>query len=57
MAYMTEIVAQTEKYWCGIQSEKDPNFIPPKHHKDLLPYADEQAFIKEYGKKDCKLFE
>lgn len=55
--YIKEIVAQTEIYWCGIQTEKDPNFIHPEHHKDFLPYGDEKAFIKEYSKKDCKLFE
>ena len=54
--YIREIVAQTEMYWCGIQSQKDPNFIAPEHHKDFLPYGDEKAFIKEYWKKDCKLF-
>lgn len=58
IAYVKEIVAQTEIYWCGIQSEKDPNFIPPEHHKKFLPYADETAFFQEYGEngKDCKLF-
>ncbi len=56
--YIREIVAQTEIYWCGIQSEKDPNFIPPEHHKNFLPYWDERAFFEKYGKrgKDCKLF-
>lgn len=58
IAYVKEIVAQTEIYWCGIQSEKDPNFIPPEHHKTFLPYWDERAFFEKYGKKekDCKLF-
>lgn len=56
VAYIKEIVAQTEIYWCGIQAEKDPNFIAPEHHKDFLPYGDKEAFMKEYGKKDCKLF-
>ncbi|MDD5770380.1 MAG: hypothetical protein PHE25_05415 [Candidatus Gracilibacteria bacterium] len=57
--YIKEIVAQTEKYWCGIQSEKNPNFISPEHHKDFLPYGDEKAFFEEYSKKDkkCKLFD
>ncbi len=57
IAYVKEIVAQTEVYWCGIQSEKDPNFIPPEHHKNFLPYGDEKAFFKEYTQKDCKLFQ
>lgn len=56
--YIREIVAQTEIYWCWIQSEKDPNFIPPEHHKNFLPYWDEKAFFDKYwyDKKDCKLF-
>lgn len=57
VAYIKEIVAQTEIYWCWIQHEKDPNFIPPEHHKDFLPYWDKEAFMREYWKKDCKLFE
>lgn len=56
--YVKEIVAQTEIYWCGIQSEKDPNFISPEHHKNFLTYWDERAFFEKYSgnKKDCKLF-
>lgn len=56
--YIKEIVAQTETYWCWIQSQKDPNFIPPEHHKNFLPYWDEKAFFEKYWKKskDCKLF-
>lgn len=58
IAYVKEIVAQTEIYWCGIQSEKDPNFIPPEHHKNFIAYGDEKAFVEKYGtnEKDCKLF-
>lgn len=59
IAYVKEIVAQTEIYWCGIQSQKDPNFIPPEHHKHFLPYGDETAFFHQYREekgKDCKLF-
>ncbi|HAT03658.1 MAG TPA: hypothetical protein DCS29_02665 [Candidatus Magasanikbacteria bacterium] len=42
--YLTEIAAQTEKYWCGIRHKDIVGFIPPKHHKDFLPYGDEGAF-------------
>ena len=42
--FATVIAAETEKYWCGIQHEKDLNFIPPKHHENFLPYGDEKAF-------------
>jgi len=44
--YFTVIAAENEKYWCGIKQEKDPNFIPPAHHKDFIEYGDE----KTYGK-------
>jgi hypothetical protein len=44
--YFTAIAAETEKYWCGIKHAKDPNFIPPEHHKDFIEYGDEQAYKK-----------
>ena len=44
--YFTVIAAETEKYWCGIKQEKDPNFIPPEHHKDFMEYGDEKAYLK-----------
>ena len=47
LRYATVIAGETEKYWCGIQHQKDPNFIPPEHHKDFLPYGDEKA-LKEF---------
>lgn len=57
ISYIKEIVAQTEMYWCWIQHESDPKFVAPEHHKDFLKYWDKEAFIREYWKKDCKLFE
>lgn len=58
MKYATEIIAQTEKYWCGIQNEKQNNLLNPSHHKDFLPYWDEKAFIEKFWEQniDCKLF-
>lgn len=53
--YVSEIAWRTEKYWCWITSQKDPNFIPPRHHKDFLPYWDEKAFFEEYSREECKL--
>ena len=44
--YFTVIAAETEKYWCGIKHEKDPNFIPPEHHKDFIEYGDKKAYDK-----------
>lgn len=59
LAYATEVVARTEKYWCWIASERDPNFIPPKHHESFLEYWDEKAFFETYhsweDRKKCKL--
>lgn len=51
--YASKIGEETERYWCGIQHEKDPNFIPPEHHKNFLPYNDKKAF--EEFKDKCKL--
>jgi len=42
--YFTAIAAETEKYWCSIKHEKDPNFIPPEHHKDFLEYGDVKGY-------------
>jgi hypothetical protein len=46
MHYASTIAADTEKYWCGIKHEKDPNFIAPEHHKDFLEYGDENGYKK-----------
>lgn len=52
MAYMSKIAADTEKYWCGIKHKQEvaDEFLEPAHHKDFLPYGDEQAF-KEFKKE------
>jgi hypothetical protein len=46
MHYATVIAGETEKYWCGIKHAKNPNFIPPEHHKDFIEYGDEKAYRK-----------
>lgn len=46
MHYSTTIAGETEKYWCGIKHAKDPNFIPPEHHKDFMEYGDATAYKK-----------
>ncbi|MFA5188042.1 MAG: hypothetical protein WC460_01625 [Patescibacteria group bacterium] len=46
MHYASIIAAKTEKYWCGIKHAKDPNFIPPEHHKNFLEYGDAKAYEK-----------
>ncbi len=48
--YVSVIAAETERYWCGIKHQTDPNFIPPEHHKEFLPYGDGEAF-REFVKK------
>lgn len=44
--YFTAIAGETEKYWCGIKHQKDPNFILPEHHKDFLEYNDARGYDK-----------
>jgi hypothetical protein len=44
--YASVIAGETEKYWCGIKHQSDPNFIPPPHHKEFLEYGDEEAYQK-----------
>lgn len=44
--YASEILAKTEKFWCGIKHAKDPNFKIPQHHQDFLEYGDEDVFKK-----------
>jgi hypothetical protein len=44
--YFTAVAGETEKYWCGIKHAKDPNFIPPEHHKDFMEYGDKKAYEK-----------
>ena len=51
MHYASIIAGETEKYWCGIKHQKDPNFIQPKHHSNFLTYGDEKAYKNKYGKK------
>lgn len=49
--YVSTIAAETEKYWCGIQHKKDPQFHPPKHHGNFLPYNNEKRF-RDFLQKD-----
>jgi len=48
-AYVSEIGARTEEYWCGVQHAKERKFVEPKHHENFLPYGDEEAFNTEYA--------
>lgn len=52
--YVSVIAAETEKYWCGIMHAKYKGFKAPAHHKNFLPYGDEQAyneFVNEKGEE------
>jgi hypothetical protein len=42
--YVSVIVGETERYWCGIEHNQEEGFKNPKHHKDFLPYGDRAAF-------------
>ena len=33
--YASEIGARTETYWCNIKHDENPDFVPPKHHKQF----------------------
>ena len=47
--YWVKIGAVTEHYWCGIQHQKDKNFIPPEHHEGFVEYGDQEEFQKKYS--------
>lgn len=52
--YASAIAGETERYWCGIKHAEDPEFIPPKHHKDFLPYGDEEAYARFVMEADAE---
>ena len=55
MQYWVKILGETEKYFCAIQHEKNPEFNSPEHHKDFLDYSDKETFDKEYGSRRTRL--
>ena len=46
IAYVQEIAARSEKYWCGVKHQDDKNFKQPKHHQDFLEYNDKKSYDK-----------
>ena len=44
--YAARIAGDTEKYWCGVQHQKDPLFGMPKHQSDFIEYGDEEQFLE-----------
>lgn len=52
-AFWVEIGSRTQKYWCGIKHEHDPNFKVHHYAKDYAEYGDEEDFNRKF--KHCKL--
>ena len=48
ISYWARIVADTERYWCGIQHKEEPHFIIPKHQTNFSKYGDKEGFKKKY---------
>jgi len=46
MQYWVKILGETEKYFCSIQHEKDPDFIQPEHHKEFFRLYRQRNFRK-----------
>jgi len=46
--YWSEIAAETEYYWCGIQHAKKQGFKVPPHHEKFAKYNDEKDFEEKY---------
>ncbi len=49
VAYGVKLAGDTERYWCGIQHEKEfeqsaKRFYAQEHHKDFLKYEDEDGY-------------
>lgn len=49
VAYAVRIAGDTEKYWCGIQHEKEfeesaKRFYAQEHHKSFVKYGDEEGY-------------
>ena len=42
--YVSAIAGETEKYFCGIKHQSDPDFMEPPHHKYFVEYGDEEAY-------------
>jgi len=50
LRYVTEIGAETERYWCAIKHAKKEG-THPKHHEDFVAYGDEANFHEKYTNK------
>ena len=48
LKYISEVVGETEKYWCGIKHEAKEGFNSPSYHDEFLEYGDAETFKKVY---------
>jgi|TARA_B100002003_G_C13948111_1_gene459832 hypothetical protein len=48
LRYVSEIGAETERYWCKIKHKKNKNFAEPSHHKEFLKFGDKSSYVKKY---------
>lgn len=55
LKYIVKIVAETEKYWCGIQHKQTENFQVPEHHADFIAYGDEEKYREIYESKKTRM--
>ncbi len=47
-AYWVRIAGETERYWCGIQHQRTPNFVFQPHQESFAPYGDKDSFEQKY---------
>jgi len=52
IAYVGEIAARTESYWCSIKHAGHEGFDEPEHHKDYVQYGDENTFKKTFENEE-----
>lgn len=55
LQYIVKIVAETEKYWCGIKHKKSEDFLPPDHHDKFISYGDEASYNEIYESKKTRM--
>ena len=53
LAYAVAIAGETERYWCGIQHQKNKGVVQSPHSKKFLGYNDEKSF-RNYVKKQAE---
>jgi len=46
VAYVKEVLMQTEYYWCPIRNKIGTDFKEPAHHKDFAAYPDKEKLAE-----------